>query len=164
MGQFSKNYRTFYTKLCHQALRNMGLGSGIRKKTYSGSRIRVQGSKRHRIPYPRSRIRNTGSRCGTWCQLYVDWDSCSWWAPAQWSPTTAASSPSPFTTWAPRARHNTCPLPPCIIPMRTYLKLLRNAYGSNTLHFQSCQIIVTGFWLIWSIISRYRHFHFKFFA
>jgi hypothetical protein len=28
------------------------LGSGIRKKTYSGSRIRVQGSKRHRIPDP----------------------------------------------------------------------------------------------------------------
>jgi hypothetical protein len=30
----------------------MGLGSGIREKTYSGSRIRVQGSKRHRIPDP----------------------------------------------------------------------------------------------------------------
>ncbi len=28
----------------------MGLGSGIREKTYSGSRI--QGSKRHRIPDP----------------------------------------------------------------------------------------------------------------
>jgi hypothetical protein len=27
-------------------------GSEIRKKTYSGSRIRVQGSKRHRIPDP----------------------------------------------------------------------------------------------------------------
>jgi hypothetical protein len=32
----------------------MGLGSEIRKKTYSGFRIRVQRSKRHRI-----RIRNT---------------------------------------------------------------------------------------------------------
>ncbi len=32
----------------------MGLGSEIRKKTHSGSRIRVQGSKMHRI-----RIRNT---------------------------------------------------------------------------------------------------------
>jgi hypothetical protein len=32
----------------------MGLGSGIRdpEKTYFGSRIRVQGSKRHRIPDP----------------------------------------------------------------------------------------------------------------
>jgi hypothetical protein len=30
----------------------MGLGSGIWKKTYSGSRIRVQGSKRYRIPDP----------------------------------------------------------------------------------------------------------------
>jgi hypothetical protein len=27
---FSKNYRTFYSKICHQALKNMGLGSGIR--------------------------------------------------------------------------------------------------------------------------------------
>jgi hypothetical protein len=30
----------------------MGLGSGIRKKTYSGSRIWVQGSKSQRIPDP----------------------------------------------------------------------------------------------------------------
>ncbi len=30
LGQFSKNYRTFYPKICHQALKNMGLGSGIR--------------------------------------------------------------------------------------------------------------------------------------
>jgi hypothetical protein len=27
-GQFSKNYRTFYPKNCHQPLKNMGLGSG----------------------------------------------------------------------------------------------------------------------------------------
>ncbi len=33
----------------------MGLGSGIQKKTYSGSRIRVQGQKGNG-----SRIRNTG--------------------------------------------------------------------------------------------------------
>jgi hypothetical protein len=35
----------------------MGLGSGIRKKPILdlGSRIRVQGSKRHRIPDPGSR-------------------------------------------------------------------------------------------------------------
>jgi hypothetical protein len=63
MGQFSKNYRNFYPKICHQALKNMGLRSGIRdprsgikKKTYSGSRIRVHGQKGSR-----SRIRNTGS-------------------------------------------------------------------------------------------------------
>ncbi len=30
LGQFSKNYRTFYPKNCHQALKNMGLGSGNR--------------------------------------------------------------------------------------------------------------------------------------
>jgi hypothetical protein len=54
LGQFSKNYRTFYTKNGHYALKNMGLGSEIRdlEKTYSGSRI--QGSKRHRIPDPDS--------------------------------------------------------------------------------------------------------------
>jgi hypothetical protein len=57
LGQFSRNYRTFYPKNCHQALKNMCLVSGIRdpkseirKKTYSGSRI--HGSKRHRIPVP----------------------------------------------------------------------------------------------------------------
>jgi hypothetical protein len=52
LGQFSKNYRTFYSKNCHYALKNMGLGSEIRdsEKTYSGSRI--QRSKRHRIPDP----------------------------------------------------------------------------------------------------------------
>ncbi len=32
MGQFSNNYRTFYPKICHQALKNMGVGSRIRKK------------------------------------------------------------------------------------------------------------------------------------
>ncbi len=45
LGQFSKNYGTFYPKYCHKALKNMGLGSEIRdpEKTYSGSRI--QGTK-----------------------------------------------------------------------------------------------------------------------
>ncbi len=81
-GQFSKNYRTFYPKICHLAFKNMGLGSGIRdprsgnrdpgteiREPRSGnrdpgsgirkkpildpaSRIRVQGSKRHLIPDP----------------------------------------------------------------------------------------------------------------
>ncbi len=30
LGQFSKNSRTFYSNNCHYALKNMGLGSGIR--------------------------------------------------------------------------------------------------------------------------------------
>jgi hypothetical protein len=55
LGQFSKNYRTFYPKNCQQDLKNMGLGSEIQdpEKTNPGSQI--QGSKRHRI-----RIRDTG--------------------------------------------------------------------------------------------------------
>jgi hypothetical protein len=58
LGQFSKNYRTFCPKNWHKALKNMGLGSGIRdlEKPYSGSR----GSKRHRI-----RIRKTVNNYGT---------------------------------------------------------------------------------------------------
>jgi hypothetical protein len=32
--QFSKNYRTSYPKNCQQALKNMGLGSGIRKQPF----------------------------------------------------------------------------------------------------------------------------------
>jgi hypothetical protein len=32
LGQFSKNYRAFYPKICHKTLKNMGLGSGMRKK------------------------------------------------------------------------------------------------------------------------------------
>jgi hypothetical protein len=49
-AKFQRIFEVFTQKNCHQALKNMGLGSGIRKKTYSGSRI--QGSKRHRIPDP----------------------------------------------------------------------------------------------------------------
>ncbi len=50
-GQFSKNYRTFYPKNCHQALKNMGLGSEIRDPG-SGKNlfwIPGPGSKWHRI-------------------------------------------------------------------------------------------------------------------
>ncbi len=48
LGQFSKNFRTFCPKNCHQALKNIGLGSGIRKKP---------------IPDPGSRgQKGTGSR------------------------------------------------------------------------------------------------------
>jgi hypothetical protein len=51
-GQYTKNSRTFNPKTCHEALKNMGLGSEIwvLEKTFSGSRI--QGLKRHRIPDP----------------------------------------------------------------------------------------------------------------
>jgi hypothetical protein len=52
LAKFSKNYRTFYSKLCHQALKNTGSGSGIRNKPipYPGSGS--SGQKRHRIPDP----------------------------------------------------------------------------------------------------------------
>ena len=50
-----KNYSTFYPKVWHSDIKNMGLGSGIRK-TYSGSRIQGQQATRSR-----SRIPNTGS-------------------------------------------------------------------------------------------------------
>jgi hypothetical protein len=49
LGQFSKNYRTFYPKKCHQALKNMGLGSGIREKPIPVPRPRVK-----KAPDPRS--------------------------------------------------------------------------------------------------------------
>jgi hypothetical protein len=75
LGQFSKNYTTFYQKNakisknqknCQKALKNMVLGYGIRdprsgirdpEKTYSGSRIPDPGVKKHPIPDPGSRIR-----------------------------------------------------------------------------------------------------------
>jgi hypothetical protein len=63
LGQFLKNYRTFYQKNCQKALKNMVLGSGIRdprsgirdpEKIYSGSRIPDPGVKKHPIPDPGS--------------------------------------------------------------------------------------------------------------
>ncbi len=52
MGQFSKNNRTLYPKNCHQALKNVGLGSGIRDPGSGKNLFRIPGSKRHRIPDP----------------------------------------------------------------------------------------------------------------
>jgi hypothetical protein len=57
LAQFSKSFRSFYPKNCHQALKNMGLGSGIRdpgsgKKPIPDLGSQIQGSKRHRIPDP----------------------------------------------------------------------------------------------------------------
>ncbi len=64
MGQFSKYYRTIYSKNCHYALKNMGLGSGknlfripdpgVEKGT--GSRIRVRNTARKYDPSCSSRI------------------------------------------------------------------------------------------------------------
>jgi hypothetical protein len=60
----------------------MGLGPGIRKKTYSGSRIRVQGTK---DIGSRIRIRNTGGKCCIW----------RWWhllfLPVVWIRNSAAT-------------------------------------------------------------------------
>ncbi len=51
MGPFSKNYRTFYQKNCQKALKNLVLGSGIRKKP-----IPDPGSRGQKAPDPGSRI------------------------------------------------------------------------------------------------------------
>ncbi len=42
LGQFSKNYRTVYSKNCHYALKNMGLGSRGQKAADPGSWIRIR--------------------------------------------------------------------------------------------------------------------------
>ncbi len=59
MGQFSKNYRTFYQKSCQKALKNMVLGS----------RIRDPGSGKNLfwIPDPRSRGQKAPDP-GSWIQ------------------------------------------------------------------------------------------------
>ncbi len=50
VGHFSKNYRTFYSKIVTELSKIYRFGIRDPVKTYSGSRI--QGSKRHRIPDP----------------------------------------------------------------------------------------------------------------
>jgi hypothetical protein len=57
LGQFSKNYRTFYSKNCHLALKNMGLGSGIWKKP-----IPDPGVKKAPDPDPQHCIRDSYNR------------------------------------------------------------------------------------------------------
>jgi hypothetical protein len=49
---FTKNLSNIYPKNCHFALKNMGMGSGIQKKTYYGSRIPNSGIKK--VANPRS--------------------------------------------------------------------------------------------------------------
>jgi hypothetical protein len=61
LAQFSKNYSSFNPKNCHQALKNMGLGSGIRKKPIldlgsrgqkgTGSRIRINNTVKSAIKF-----------------------------------------------------------------------------------------------------------------
>ncbi len=63
MGQFLKNYRTFYQKNCQKALKNMVLGSGILDPR-SGIRkkpIPDPGSRGQKGTGSRIRIRNTAS-------------------------------------------------------------------------------------------------------
>jgi hypothetical protein len=55
VGQFSKNYITFYSKNFQFALKNIGLESGIRKKP-----IPDPGSRGQKGTGSRIRIRNTG--------------------------------------------------------------------------------------------------------
>jgi hypothetical protein len=69
LGQFSKNYRTFYQKNCQKALKNMVLGSGIRdpgsenRDPRSGIRDPGSGIRKKPIPDPGSRgQKGTGSR------------------------------------------------------------------------------------------------------
>jgi hypothetical protein len=56
LGQFSKNYRTFYQKNCQKALKNMVLGSGIRDPASGKNLFRISdpGVKKHPIPDPGS--------------------------------------------------------------------------------------------------------------
>jgi|LakMenE01Jun11ns_1017448.scaffolds.fasta_scaffold8869199_1 hypothetical protein len=54
LGQFSKNYRTFNQNIVTKLKKNIGLGSGIRKKPIPDPGSQIQGSKRHWIPEPGS--------------------------------------------------------------------------------------------------------------
>jgi hypothetical protein len=51
LGQFSKNYRTSYSKNCHQALKNMGLGPEIRDPEKKTIRIPDPGVKKAPDPH-----------------------------------------------------------------------------------------------------------------
>jgi hypothetical protein len=51
LGQFPRILELFTQKFVTK-LKKYGVGIRDPEKTYSGSRIRVQGSKRHRIPDP----------------------------------------------------------------------------------------------------------------
>jgi hypothetical protein len=59
LGQFSKNYRTFYQKNCQKALQNMVLGSGIRDPGSGKNRFRIPDPGVKKAQDPGSRIRNT---------------------------------------------------------------------------------------------------------
>ncbi len=71
MGQISKNYGTFYPKSCHQALKNMSLGSGIRNKPipYPGSKGQKGTGSRIRIPDPDPQHWFRAQAVNLWIQL-----------------------------------------------------------------------------------------------
>jgi hypothetical protein len=85
-GKFSKN---FYPKNCHYALKNMGLGSGIRDP---GSGIR---SKMHRIPDPDPQ--NCGSETKMSTHLYSGFSRVLYWR-ATTEPSVAIPASSLSTT------------------------------------------------------------------
>jgi hypothetical protein len=53
-----KNYRTFYSKNCHHALKNMGFGSGIRDPGSGKNLFRIPDPGIKKAPDPGNRIRN----------------------------------------------------------------------------------------------------------
>jgi hypothetical protein len=93
-GKFSKN---FYPKNCHYALKNMGLGSGIRDPGYGKNlfRIRIPGSKRHRIPDPDPQ--NCGSEIKMSTHLYSGFSRVLYWR-ATTEPPSAIPASSLSTT------------------------------------------------------------------
>jgi hypothetical protein len=54
LGQFSKNYRTFYQKNCQKALKNMVLGSGILDPGSGKNLFRIPDPGIKKAPYPGS--------------------------------------------------------------------------------------------------------------
>ena len=75
LGQFSKNYRTFYLKNCQKAPKNMVLGSGIRKKPIPDPGSRIQGSKS-----TQSRIPDPDPQHWSWVRSQHPWHSETWGA------------------------------------------------------------------------------------
>ncbi len=73
LGQFSKNYRTFYQKNCQKALQNMVLGSGIRDPGSGKNPFRIPDPGVKKAPDPGSRIPYPDPQ--HWC---LTWDEVSY--------------------------------------------------------------------------------------
>jgi hypothetical protein len=58
---FPKIIEVFYPKNCHQTLKNMGLGSGIRDPGSGKNLFRIPDPGVKKAPDPESRIRNTAN-------------------------------------------------------------------------------------------------------